>query len=65
MARSRGLGDVYKRQGYSSFGLSFNLINLGCNIISGAILGGLFSRYLANRLAKAGVLNQFRICADK
>ncbi len=56
---------TYFWYGYSSFSLNFNLINLSCSIISGAILGGLFSRYLANRLAKAGVLNQFRICADK
>lgn len=56
---------TYFWYGYSAFSLNFNLINLACNIISGAILGGLFSRYLANRLAKAGVLNQFRICSDK
>lgn len=52
---------TYYWYNYSSFSLKFNLLNLGCNLISGAILGGLFSHYLANRLARTGVLNQFRI----
>lgn len=46
---------------YSSFGIKYNLINLGCGIISGAILGGLLARYIAFNLAKTGVLNQFAI----
>jgi energy-coupling factor transport system substrate-specific component len=50
---------------YSTFNLKFNLLNLGCNLISGAILGGLFSRFLANKLAKAGVLNQYRISHEQ
>lgn len=52
---------TYFWYGYSSFSLKFNLINLACNLISGAILGGLFARLLALRLAKTGVLNQFKI----
>lgn len=52
---------TYFWYGYSTFTLSYNLLQLSCNVISGILLGGLFSRYLANRLAKAGVLNQFRI----
>ncbi|MBX9599042.1 MAG: ECF transporter S component [Burkholderiales bacterium] len=60
-----GYSITYFWYGYGSFSLNFNLINLGCNLVSGAIFGGLFARYLANRLAASGVLNQFRICADK
>lgn len=52
---------TYYWYGYSALSLKFNLLNLGCNLISGAILGGLFARYLAYRMANAGVLNQFRI----
>lgn len=52
---------TYFWYGYGSFSLSFNTLNLCCNMLSGALLGGLFSRYLADRLATAGVLNQFRI----
>jgi energy-coupling factor transport system substrate-specific component len=55
---------TYYWYGYNHFTLKFNLINLGCNLISGAILGGLFSYWLALQLAKAGVLNQFRIARD-
>lgn len=51
----------YYWYGYSALSLKFNLLAIGCNIISGAILGGIFSRFLANRLAQAGVLNQYRI----
>lgn len=46
---------------YNSFGLKYNLINLSCGMISGAILGGLLARYIAIRLAKTGTLNQFAI----
>lgn len=52
---------TYFWYGYGAFSLSFNLLNLSCNMLSGALLGGLFARYLANRLASSGVLNQFRI----
>ena len=52
---------TYYWYGYSQFTLKFNLLNLSCNLISGAILGGLFARFLANRLNQAGVLNQYRI----
>jgi len=52
---------TYYWYGYASLGLKYNLINLGCTIISGAILGGLLSRYLANQLATTGVLNQYKI----
>ncbi len=55
---------TYYWYGYNSFSLNFNLINLAGNLISGAILGGLFARLLALRLAKTGVLNQFRISAQ-
>lgn len=51
--------------GYGELSLKYNLLNLGCNIISAAIIGGLLSRYLANQLAKAGVLNQYRISHDQ
>lgn len=51
----------YYWYGYAALSLKFNLINLGTNLISGAILGGLFARYIANRLNNAGVLYQFRI----
>lgn len=52
---------TYFWYGYGAFSFSFNLLNLSCNMLSGALLGGLFARYLANRLAASGVLNQFRI----
>ena len=61
------LGDfasAYIMFGYSSLSLNYNLINLICYIISGTLIGGLLSRYLANQLAKAGVLNQYRISHD-
>ncbi|MDD3267381.1 MAG: ECF transporter S component [Burkholderiales bacterium] len=46
---------------YSSFGIKYNLLNLGCGMLSGAILGGLLARYIALNLAKTGALNQFAI----
>lgn len=52
---------TYYWYGYSSLGIKYNLLNLACTALSGAVLGGLLSRYLANQLAKAGVLNQYRI----
>ena len=55
---------TYYWYGYNHFSLKFNILNLGCTLISGAILGGLFSYYLARQLAKAGVLNQFRIARE-
>ncbi len=51
----------YYFYGYNALSLNFNLLNLGCNLLSGAVLGGLFSYYLANRMRKSGVLNQFKI----
>lgn len=56
---------TYFWYGYGAFGLNFNLINLGCSLVSGALLGGLLARHLANRLAASGVLNQFQISSDK
>ena len=49
---------------YSAFSWQFNCLNLAGNMISGAILGGLAARYLANKMALAGVLNQYRISHD-
>lgn len=46
---------------YSQFSIMFNLINLSCSMISGAILGGIFAKIIAIKLARAGVLNQFAI----
>lgn len=50
---------------YSQFDLWFNLRNMSSGMLSGAILGGVFSLYLASKLAKAGVLNQFKIMQNK
>lgn len=44
--------------------LNFNLIQLITFLISGAILAGLFSKWLADELKKTGVLNQFEIVKD-
>lgn len=46
---------------YSSFGIQYNLLNLSCSMLSGAVLGGLLARYIALNLANTGVLNQFAI----
>lgn len=54
----------YYWQGYNHLSLMFNIINLSSNIISSAILGGMLAKYTADKLAKNGVLNQFRICHD-
>lgn len=59
-----GYAVSYFWYGYHTFGAKYNLINLGCHIVSGMILGGLLSWYLATRLAKSGALNQFRISQD-
>ena len=61
LAALGGYSVSYYWYGYSAFSLNFNLLNLAANLLSGAILGGLSARYLANRLASAGVLNQYRI----
>jgi len=52
----------YYWEGYYHLSLMFNLINLSSNIISCIIFGGLLAKYTADKLAKNGVLNQFRIC---
>ena len=56
---------TYYWYGYNHFTLWFNILNLSCNLISGALLGGLFSWYLARQLAHSGVLNHYRIALAK
>ena len=51
----------YYSYGYNLLRFKFNITNLICNIISGAILGGILAKYFADNLAKTGVLNQYRI----
>lgn len=52
---------TYYWYGYNHFTLWFNILNLSCSLVSGALLGGLFSWYLARQLAHSGVLNHYRI----
>lgn len=54
----------YYWYGYNHLSLLFNITNLACNLISGAVLGGILAKYCADKLAHNGVLNQFRICHD-
>lgn len=54
----------YYWYGYNHLNILFNCINLGSNILSGALFGGLMAKYAANKLAQNGVLNQFRINHD-
>lgn len=54
----------YYWEGYYHLSAMFNLVNLSSNIISSAIFGGMLAKYTADKLAKNGVLNQFRICYD-
>lgn len=65
LAASGGYIVTYFWYGYNEFSLMFNLVNIIAGMISGALLGGIFSRYLAYRLANAGVLNQFAIVNEK
>ncbi|MCK4956438.1 MAG: ECF transporter S component, partial [Candidatus Cloacimonetes bacterium] len=44
--------------------LNFNIIQLITFLISGALLAGLLSKWLADGLKKTGVLNQFEIVKD-
>jgi len=45
--------------------INFNLIQLGTYILSGIVLAGWFSKWLADKLKKTGVLNQFQIIKDE
>lgn len=51
----------YYWYGYNHLSITFNEINLTCNLISGAVLGGLLARHMANLLLSSGTLNQFEI----
>lgn len=61
MAALGGFIMTYYWYQYSALSFNFNLITLVCELISGG-LAGLLAKYLADSLAHAGVLNQFRIC---
>jgi energy-coupling factor transport system substrate-specific component len=61
VAATGGYIITYYFYAYTAFTLYYNLLNLGSNILSGALIGGLVSRYLANQMYKSGVLNQFNI----
>lgn len=50
---------------YFKLNLSFNLIQIGCFIVTGIILAGILSKYLADGLKKTGALNQFNIVRDE
>jgi energy-coupling factor transport system substrate-specific component len=54
------LVSIYLYQ-YYKLGISYCLIQLASSAVSGIILGGVLSKYLADNLAKTGVLNQFNI----
>lgn len=55
---------TYFWYGYNEFSLLFNILNLSSGMVSGALLGGVLSRYLALKLKDAGVLNQFAIACE-
>ena len=65
MAAVGGYLITYYWYHYSALSLNYNLLTLGCNMLSGSLLGGLLAKYLADKLALAGVLNQFRICHEQ
>ncbi len=44
--------------------LGYNILQLVCSSISGVIFAGFGSKFLADKLAKTGVLNQFKIAND-
>ncbi len=50
--------------GYSQLTLQYNIVQIVSFAISGAVLAGVFSKYLADGLKKTGVLNQFKIIRD-
>ena len=54
----------YYWYGYNHLSITFNIVNLSSSLISGAIFGGMFAKYSADKLVNNGVLNQFRICHD-
>lgn len=49
---------------YYLLGWSYCILQLVSSALSGAVLGGVLSKYLADRLVKTGVLNQFNIVKD-
>lgn len=55
---------TYYWYNYSVLKMTFTLLTFGCNVISGIILGGLFAKYIADKLASTGVLNQFQIVSE-
>ena len=46
---------------YGVYSLQFNLMQMSGYLISGAVLAGFFSKWLADNLKKTGALNQFEI----
>jgi energy-coupling factor transport system permease protein len=50
---------------YFKMNLSYNLIQIGCFIVTGVVLAGILSKLLADGLKKTGVLNQFNIVRDE
>ncbi|OQX70485.1 MAG: hypothetical protein B6D62_04910 [Candidatus Cloacimonas sp. 4484_275] len=46
---------------YGILSVTFNLMQLGGFLLSGALLAGVFSKLLADNLKKTGALNQFEI----
>jgi energy-coupling factor transport system substrate-specific component len=59
-----GYAVTYLWYSYSSFSLSYNLIQLSSGIVSAIFLAGILARFIALKLAKTGVLNQFQIVND-
>ncbi len=47
-----------------TYNLGFNIKQIVCFLIGGAVFAGLFSIFVANRLKKTGILNQFEIVLD-
>jgi energy-coupling factor transport system substrate-specific component len=55
---------VYVYQ-YYKLGFGYCVVQIAATAISGLFLAGLFSKFLADKLAKTGVLNQFNIARNE
>jgi energy-coupling factor transport system substrate-specific component len=51
--------------GYASFAIEILALRLLARIAGGALLGGLCSKFIADALARTGVLNNFGIARDR
>lgn len=50
---------------YYQLSITFQFLQFSCNMLSGIILGGILSKYIADKLVKTRVLNNFNIVKDE